>query len=83
MLRACVPKQLRRLFVVLTGLHLGDLVFKMWQEKVVAMLPPSQRADFESRLKLYREDKPYRELPQATPDAVPSEDSKNSQGDNK
>ena len=32
-----------------------------WQEKAVAMLPPSQRADYESRLKLYKEGKPYRE----------------------
>ena len=33
-----------------------------WQKKVVSMLPPTQRADYESRLALYREGKPYREL---------------------
>ena len=32
-----------------------------WQAKVVEMLPPSQRTDYESRLKLYKEGKPYRE----------------------
>ncbi len=32
-----------------------------WQTKVVEMLPPSQRADYASRLKLYKEGKPYRE----------------------
>jgi len=32
-----------------------------WQTKVVDMLPPTQRADYESRLALYREGKPYRE----------------------
>ena len=32
-----------------------------WQEKAVAMLPPSQRAEYESRLKLYKEGKTYRE----------------------
>ena len=32
-----------------------------WQTKVVDMLPPTQRADYEARLDLYRERKPYRE----------------------
>ena len=32
-----------------------------WQEKVVSMLPPSQRSDYESRLALYWEGKPFRE----------------------
>ena len=32
-----------------------------WQTKVVSMLPPNQRADYESRLQLYREGKPYHE----------------------
>ncbi len=32
-----------------------------WQTKVVSMLPPTQRADYESRLALYRERKPYHE----------------------
>jgi tetratricopeptide (TPR) repeat protein len=45
-----------------------------WQKKAIAIAPPAWRADFESRLKLYREGKPYREQPQATPDAVQSED---------
>jgi len=32
-----------------------------WQTKVVSMLPPTQRVDYESRLALYLERKPYRE----------------------
>jgi len=32
-----------------------------WQKKVVDMLPPTQRADYESRLALYLESKPYHE----------------------
>ena len=40
-----------------------------WQEKVVSLLPPAERADSESRLKLYREGKPYRELPKTNPAA--------------
>lgn len=46
--------------------QLGDMSMEITktdtrQEKVVAMLPPSQRADFKSRLTFYKEGKPYRE----------------------
>jgi tetratricopeptide (TPR) repeat protein len=34
-----------------------------WQEKVVSMLPAHQRSHHESRLHLYREKKPYRDVP--------------------
>ena len=32
-----------------------------WQEKVVAMTPPDQRDEYERRLALYRNDKPFRD----------------------
>ena len=34
-----------------------------WQQKGIALAPAEKKADFESRLKLYQEKKPYRELP--------------------
>ena len=34
-----------------------------WQQKGMKLAPADQKADFESRLKLYQEQKPYRELP--------------------
>ena len=51
---------------VLAAAYAEDSDFEQavkWQEKVVAKLPPSQRTDYESRLKLYKERKPYREPP--------------------
>lgn len=38
-----------------------------WQEKAVSMTPPGKRAEYESRLKLYREGKPYRDVPRSSP----------------
>ena len=34
-----------------------------WQKKGMDLAPADQKADYESRLKLYQEKKPYRELP--------------------
>ena len=34
-----------------------------WQEKALGMVPPDQRAEYATRLGLYREGKPYRDGP--------------------
>jgi len=53
-----------RVFDVLAAAYAESGDFEQavkWQTKVVSMLPPTQRVDYESRLALYLERKPYRE----------------------
>ncbi len=45
-----------------------------WQEKSLAIVPPVKRTDFEIRLKLYREGKPYRDPIPPQPNPVQSTD---------
>ncbi len=43
-----------------------------WEEKVIALTPASKRPEYEERLKLYREGKPFRDHPK-TPTTVSSQ----------
>jgi tetratricopeptide (TPR) repeat protein len=46
-----------------------------WSEKAISLAPKHKRAKYESRLKLYREGKPYREIPASTvPETDPQPD---------